>query len=133
MIARSYCDETLPKPIGQTIDLEAWTVDIDYFSIWGEETDNIKTVSDLNIFRAVNPPFLVGRLPVLEAVSLSPYFKRNPPVFGNNQFLIIKNILYENDMSKNSLFSFTNVLGSAWDLQVTDLKKVKGLTQLLFT
>ena len=27
--------------------------------------------------RAVNPPFLAGRLPVLEAVSLAPYFKRN--------------------------------------------------------
>ena len=55
--------------------------------------------------------FLAGRLPVMEAVSLSPYFKRNLPVFENNQFLNIK--VYENDMRKNSLFSFTNFLGSA--------------------
>ena len=61
--------------------------------------------------RAVNPPFLAGRLPVLEAVSLSPYFKRNLPVFENNQFLNTK--VYKNDMRKNSLFSFTNFLGSA--------------------
>ena len=64
-------------------------------------------------FRAVNPPFLAGRFPLLEAVSLSPYFKRNLPVFENNQFINIKIIVYENDMRKNSLFSFTNFLGSA--------------------
>ena len=33
--------------------------------------------------RAVNPPFLEGRLPVLKAASLPPYFKRNLPVFEN--------------------------------------------------
>ena len=63
--------------------------------------------------RAVNPPFLEGSLPVLEAVSLSPYFKRNPPVFGNNQLSNIKVIVYGNDMRKNSLFSFSNFLGPA--------------------
>ena len=61
---------------------------------------------DCTFIRAVNPPFLAGRLPVLKAVSLSPYFKRNLPVFENNQFLNIK--VYKNDMRKNSLFSFTN-------------------------
>ena len=61
-------------------------------------------------YRAVNSPFLAGRLPVFEAVSLSPYFKINLPVFENNQFLNIK--VYENDMRKNSLFSVTNFLGS---------------------
>ena len=60
--------------------------------------------------RAVNSPFLAGRLPVIEAISLSPYFKINLPVFENNQFLNIK--VYENDMRKNSLFSVTNFLGS---------------------
>ena len=64
-------------------------------------------------------PFLAGRLPVFEAVSLSPYFKINLPVFANNQFLNIK--VYENDMRKNSLFSVTNFLGSleiyTWDFQ----------------
>ena len=64
----------------------------------------------LQAFRAVNSPFLAGRLPVFEAVSLSPYFKINLPVFENNQFLNIK--VYENDMRKNSLFSVTNFLGS---------------------
>ena len=44
----------------------------------------------LNVSRAVNPPFLAGRLPVLKAVSLSPYFKRNLPVFENNRFSNIK-------------------------------------------
>ena len=68
-------------------------------------------VNSTTYFRAVNPPFLAGRLSVLEAVSLSLYFKRNLPVFENNQFLNIK--VYENDMRKNSLFSFTNFLGSA--------------------
>ena len=48
--------------------------------------------------RAVNSPFLAGRLPVFEAVALSPYFKINLPVFENNQFLNIK--VYENDMRK---------------------------------
>ena len=33
--------------------------------------------------RAVNPPFLAGRLLVLKAASLPPYFKRNLPVFEN--------------------------------------------------
>ena len=71
-----------------------------------------KEVRDLwHMARAVSPPFLAGRLPVMEAVSLSPYFKRNLPVFENNQFLNIK--VYENDMRKSSLFSFTNFLGSA--------------------
>ena len=65
------------------------------------------TVEDV---RAVNSPFLAGRLPVFEAVSLSPYFKINLPVFENNQFLNIK--VYENDMRKNSLFSVTNFSGS---------------------
>ena len=60
--------------------------------------------------RAVNPPFLAWRLPVFEPVSLSPCFKRNVPVFENNQVLNIK--VYENDMRKNSLFLFTNFLGS---------------------
>ena len=50
--------------------------------------------------RTVNPPFLAGRLPVLEAVSLSPYFKRSLSVFKNNQFSSIKIIVYENDMRK---------------------------------
>ena len=50
--------------------------------------------------RAVNPPFLAGRLPVLEAVSLSPYFKRNLPVSENNQFSNKKVIVYANDMRK---------------------------------
>ena len=58
--------------------------------------------------RAVNPPFLAGRLPVMEAVSL---FQEKSPCFENNQFLNIK--VYENDMRKNSLFSFTNFFGSA--------------------
>ena len=49
---------------------------------------------------AVNPPFLAGRLSVLEAVSLCPYFKRNLPVFENNQFSNIKVIVYANDMRK---------------------------------
>ena len=48
--------------------------------------------------RAVNPPFLAGRLPVFKAVSLSPYVKRNLHVFENNQFSNIKVIVYENDM-----------------------------------
>ena len=52
-------------------------------------------------YRAVNPHFLAGRHPVFEAVSLSPCFKRNLPVFENNQVLNIK--VYENDMRKNSL------------------------------
>ena len=52
------------------------------------------------ITRATNPPFLAGRLPVLEAVSLCPYFKRNLPVFENNQFSDKKVIVYENDMRK---------------------------------
>ena len=57
------------------------------------------------MIRAVNLPFLIGRLPVLEAVSLSPYFKRNLPVFENNQFSNIKVIVHENDMRKKiSLF-----------------------------
>ena len=50
--------------------------------------------------KAVDPPFLAGRLPVLEAVSLSPFFKRNLPVFDNNQLSNIKVIVYENDMRK---------------------------------
>ena len=62
--------------------------------------------------RAVNPPFFVGRLPVLGAVSLSPYFKRNLPVFENNLILRIKVIVYENDMRKNSLFPF-NIFSSS--------------------
>ena len=53
----------------------------------------------LNI-SAVNPPFLAGRLPVLEAVFLSPYFKRNLHVFENNQFSNIKVIVYENDLRR---------------------------------
>ena len=61
-------------------------------------------------YRTVNPPFLAGRLPVLEAVSLPPYFKRNLPVFENSQPSNIKVIVYANDMGKNSLFSFTNFL-----------------------
>ena len=70
----------------------------------------------VNMNRAVNPPFLEGRLPVLEAVSPSPYFKRNLPVFENNQFSNMKFLVYANDMRKNSLFSSSNflpVLGSA--------------------
>ena len=43
--------------------------------------------------RAVNPP-------VLEAVSVTPYFKRNLPVFENDQFSNIKVIVYANDMRK---------------------------------
>ena len=53
---------------------------------------------------------------MLEAVSLSPYIKRNLPVFENKQFSNMKVIAYANDMRKNSLFSFTNflpILGSA--------------------
>ena len=76
--------------------------------------------------RAVNPPFLARRLPVFEAVSLSPNFKRNLPVLKyNNQLSNIKVIVYANDVRKNSLFSFTNflpILGSAWDLLVTDFQ-----------
>ena len=50
------------------------------------------------------PPLFAGKLPILEAVSLSSYFKtRNLPIFGN-----IKVIVYENDMRKNSSFLFTN-------------------------
>ena len=33
---------------------------------------------------AVKPPYLAERLPVLEAVCLSPYFKRNFPVFEHD-------------------------------------------------
>ena len=84
--------------------------------------------------RAVNPPFLVVRLPVLEAVSPSPYFKRNLPVFENNQFSNIKVIVYANDMRKNGLFSFTNflpTLGSAWDLLVTDFQICKNMNPII--
>ena len=55
--------------------------------------------------RAVHPPFLAGRLLVFKAVSLFPYFKRNLPVFKNNQFSNAKIIVYATDMRKNSLFS----------------------------
>ena len=75
--------------------------------------------------RAVNPPFLSGSLPVLEAVSLSPYFRRNLPVLENNLFLRTKVIVYENNMGKNSLFPFNIFSGSARDGQVTNFKNVK--------
>ena len=58
--------------------------------------------------RAVNPSFLAGRLPVLEAVFLSPYFKRDLPISENNQFSNIKVTVYANDMRKNSLSCFHN-------------------------
>ena len=50
--------------------------------------------------RAVKPPYLAERLPVLEAVCLPPYFKRNVPVFEDNRFSNIKAIVNANDMRR---------------------------------
>ena len=50
--------------------------------------------------RTVKPPYLAERLPVLEAVCLSPYFKRNFPVFEDNRFSNIKAIVNANDMRR---------------------------------
>ena len=66
--------------------------------------DSSKSAMMTEYYRAVNPPFLAGRLLVLEGVSLSPYFKRSLPVFENNQFSDMKVIVYENDTRKNGLF-----------------------------
>ena len=59
------------------------------FAVFMHNTNLVVTLRS-DCCRAVNPPFLTGRLPVLKAVSLSPYFKRNLPVFENNQFSNIK-------------------------------------------
>ena len=67
----------------------------------------------MSMFQSCQPSLFSREIPVLEAFSLSPYFKRSLPVFENNQFSNIKVIVYENNMRKNSLFSFTNFLRSA--------------------
>ena len=66
----------------------------------------------VNMNRVVKPPFLAGRLRFQGSLSVSLSFKRNLPVFENNQFSNIKVIVNANDMRKNSLFSFTNFLKS---------------------